>query len=152
MKIAIGNDHRGYKLKLALLDFLKTLGHEVTDMGFHDEQSSDHPIAAFKVGEAVVSGEVDRGVVICGSGVGVTVSVNKVKGVYAFAPMNEDQARMSREHNDTNVIAFGANFIEIEPAKAILKVWLETDADNDERFIRRRKQISDYENDKLNPQ
>ena len=95
MKIAIGNDHRGYELKLILLDFLKTLGHEVTDMGFHDEQSSDHPIAAFKVGEAVVSGECDRGVVNCGSGVGATIAVNKVKGVYAFAPTSELQARWS---------------------------------------------------------
>ena len=149
MKIAIGNDHRGYKLKLALLDFLTDLGHDVIDLGFHNEESSDHPIAAFKVGEAVVSGDCARGVVICGSGVGATVAVNKVKGVYAFAPTSELQAKMSREHNDTNVIAFAADFIEVELAKALLKVWLETDADNDERFIRRRKQISDYENNEL---
>ena len=149
MKIAIGNDHRGCQLKQTLLDFLRILGHEVTDMGFYDEQPSDHPIAAFKVGKAVVSGECDRGIVICGSGVGVTIAVNKIKGLYAFAPTSELQARWSREHNDTNVIAFGAHFIGFELAKAILKVWLETDADNDERFIRRRKQISDYENNEL---
>lgn len=149
MKIAIGNDHRGYKLKLTLLEFIKTLGHEITDIGCHDEQSCDHPLFAFKVGEAVASGECDFGVVICGSAVGVTVAVNKVKGVYAFAPTTQLQAKGSRDHNDTNVIAFGADFIGVELAKAILKIWLETDADPDERFIRRRKQISDYENNEL---
>jgi ribose 5-phosphate isomerase B len=145
MKIAIGNDHRGYNLKLQLKKFMEELGHEVFDMGFNDQQSSDHPIAAIKVGKAVASGECQRGVVICGSGVGVTVAANKVKGVYAFAPFSTLQAVWSRLHNDTNVIAFAADFTGVELAKDILKTWLDTQAADDERFIRRRKQIKDYE-------
>jgi ribose 5-phosphate isomerase B len=145
MKIAIGNDHRGFQLKLILAEFLQELGYEVLDKGFNSETSSDHPLAAFKVGEAVVSGEVDRGVVICGSGVGVTISANKVPGVYAFSPTSELQAKWSRKHNATNVIAFGADFIGVELAKAILKVWLETESDDNERYTRRRCQIADYE-------
>lgn len=145
MKIAIGNDHRGYKLKLVLLEYMKELGHDVTDMGFHNEESSDHPIAGIKVGEMVASCECDRGVLICGSAVGMTIAANKVKGVAAFSPTTIPQAQLSREHNDTNVITFGADFIEPELAKEILKTWLETETDNDERFIRRRGQIKNYE-------
>lgn len=146
MKIAIGNDHRGYKLKVPLIEFLQEQGYEVIDKGFHNEESSDHPIAAIKVGEAVASGECDRGVVMCGSGVGVTVAANKVKGVYAFAPVSELQARWSRIHNATNVIAFAADFIGVELAKSILKAWLESDASDNERYVRRRNQIQEYEN------
>jgi len=145
MKIAIGNDHRGYELKLNLVEYLKSLGHEVIDMGFHDKSASDHPVAAFKVAESVAKKECDRGVLICGSGVGMVVAANKVKGIVAFNPTSIDQTKMSREHNDANVIVFGSNFISPEQARAILKVWLETRADGDERFIRRRKMISDYE-------
>lgn len=145
MKIAIGNDHRGFKLKLKLAGYLEELGHEVLDMGFHGEEASDHPLAAIKVGEAVVAGDVDRGVVICGSGVGVTIAANKVTGVYAFSPTSELQAQWSRKHNATNVIAFGADFIGVELAKSILTVWLKTEADDNERYVRRRGQIANYE-------
>ncbi|MFH1514004.1 MAG: RpiB/LacA/LacB family sugar-phosphate isomerase [bacterium] len=146
MKIAIGNDHRGYKLKLVLLDYMKELGHDVTDMGFDNEESSDHPIVAIKVAEMVTSGECDRGVLICGSAVGMTIAANKVKGAAAFSPTTVLQAKLSRGHNDTNVITFGAGFIEAELAKEILKTWLETEADDAERYILRRRQITDYEN------
>ena len=145
MKIAIGNDHRGFKLKLKLAGYLEELGHEVLDKGFHGEEASDHPLAAFKVGEAVVDGSAAKGVVICGSAVGVTIAANKVPGVYAFSPMSELQAKWSRKHNATNVIAFAADFIGVELAKSILKVWLETEADDNERYVRRRGQIADYE-------
>ena len=145
MKIAIGNDHRGYALKLNLAEYLKSLGYEVIDMGFNDTKSSDHPIAAFKVAEAVAKGDVDRGVLICGSGVGMAVAANKVNGVAAFNPTSESHAKMSREHNDINVLVFGSDFIGAGLARAILKIWLETKADNDERFIRRRGMISKYE-------
>jgi len=145
MKIAIGNDHRGYNLKLNLVEYMISLNHDVIDMGFNDTKPSDHPASAFKVAEAVASGDCDRGILICGSSVGMVVAANKVKGVAAFSPMSELQARMSREHNNTNIIAFGSDFIGAGLARAILKVWLETQADSDERFIRRQKMISDYE-------
>ena len=147
MKIAIGNDHRGYKLKVVLLDYIKELGHDVIDLGYDNEESSDHSVVAIKVGEMVGRGDCERGVLICGSAVGMTIAANKVKGIAAFSPINVLHAKLSREHNDANVITFGAGFVEPELAKEILKTWLETEADDDERFIRRRGQIADYEND-----
>ena len=149
MKIAIGNDHRGYIMKLDLMGYMKSHGHDVVDIGFHDAVLSDHPVSAFKVGEAVAKHQCDRGVLICGSGVGMVVAANKVKGIAAFSPMSEFQTRMSREHNDTNVIVFAADFIGSGLARAILKIWLETGIDNDERYVRRRKMIADYENKKI---
>jgi len=145
MKIAIGNDHRGYQMKLNLMEHLRSLGHEIVDMGINSTNSSDHPIPAFDVAKKVASGDCERGVLICGSAVGMVIAANKVKGIRAFSPMSELQARMSVEHNDANVIAFAADFIGTGLARAILKVWLEAKPDPDERFIRRRKIISDYE-------
>lgn len=128
MKIAIGCDHGGFKLKLALAQFLKKAGHSVRDFGCYSEESCDYPVFAAQVGRAVGSGKFKRGVLICKTGIGMVISANKIKGVRAAVIHDMDSAVSSREHNDSNVIVFGSRFIRSKKAKEILRVWLKTRA------------------------
>ncbi len=127
MKIAIASDHAGFRLKELLK---KHFGeHQFTDAGTHNEDSCDYPDYAEKAGKLVASGEADAGIVICGTGIGISIAANKVKGVRAALCFNEFMAEMSRRHNNANVLALGARVIGDDLAVRIAEVWLKTGFD-----------------------
>ncbi|MDX6692726.1 MAG: ribose 5-phosphate isomerase [Blastocatellia bacterium] len=125
-RIAIGSDHAGYEAKESAKRELEALGVEVVDKGAHGLESVDYPDFGAAVGRAVASGEVERGVLVCGSGIGISMAANKVPGVRAALCWNEETARLAREHNDANILCFGARFIEPELAARIVRVFIET--------------------------
>ena len=145
MKIAIACDHGGYDMKEALAAYLKEQGHEVKDFGSYSPASIDYPDFIFPAAEAVAKGEFDRGVVICTTGIGASICANKVKGIRCALVSDEFSARMTREHNDTNVIAFGAHITTIVRAKGMLDIWLGTAFSHGERHERRINKIAAYE-------
>lgn len=124
MKIMIGCDHAGYELKERLVERLKAWGHEVSDAGTYGLESVDYPYYAGQVAKAVASGDVERGVLICGSGIGMCMTANRVRGVRAVQGAEPYGARMSRRHNNSNVLCLGARFIGVDMAMEILDVWL----------------------------
>ncbi len=124
MKIAIGNDHAAVEMKHQIADYLKELGHEVLNMGTDTCESCNYPEYGEKVGRAVVNGEADCGVLICGTGVGISIAANKVKGVRAAVCSDVTTAHLVKEHNNANIIAFGARIVGIELAKDIVKAYL----------------------------
>lgn len=136
MKIAIGADHAGYKFKEAIKGIIEAKGHNVLDMGPMDEQSCDYPDFAAKVAHVVADGQVDRGVLICGTGIGMSMAANKVKGIRAALCTNTYMAKMSRAHNDANIIALGERVIGLGLASDILDAFLNTDFEGD-RHARR---------------
>jgi ribose 5-phosphate isomerase B len=125
MKIAIASDHAGLRLKNILKKHFTE--HEFIDVGTHTEDSCDYPDYALLAGEKVMSGEAEKGIVICGTGIGISIAANKVKGVRAALCFNEFMAEMSRKHNDANVLALGARVIGEDLAVRIAQVWLETE-------------------------
>lgn len=127
MKIAIGCDHAGYPLKVAVEDKLLKEGYGIMDVGTESTESVDYPIYGKSVGRAVASGLADRGIVICGSGIGISIAANKVKGVRCALCTSVEMAEMSRRHNDANVLAMGARMIEQDLAFEIVDKWLATD-------------------------
>ena len=124
MKIAIGNDHAAVDMKKMIVEYLVEKGYEVTNFGTDTYESCNYPEYAEKVGRAVVSGEADLGILICGTGIGMSIAANKVKGVRAVACSEPYSAKLSRQHNNTNVLTFGARVIGIEMAKMIVDEWL----------------------------
>ncbi|MBC8530716.1 ribose 5-phosphate isomerase B [Gehongia tenuis] len=124
MKIAIGNDHTAVEMKQAIQQYLTELGHEVVNYGTDSSERCDYPVYGEKVALAVASGEADLGVLICGTGVGISLAANKVKGIRACVCSEPYSARLSREHNNTNIIAFGARVVGVELAKMIVSEWL----------------------------
>jgi ribose 5-phosphate isomerase B len=126
MRIAIGADHAGFALKQHLVATLKTLGHDVDDRGTHDEQSVDYPEICASVGREVIAGRADRGIVVGGSGQGEQIAANKVRGVRAALCNDLYTARMSREHNDANVLAMGGRIVATGLADEIVTLWLAT--------------------------
>ncbi|GAC1446617.1 MAG: ribose 5-phosphate isomerase B [Pyrinomonadaceae bacterium] len=129
MRIAIGSDHAGFEAKETAKHELESRGVEVVDKGTKDLQSVDYPDFGAAVGRAVVNGEVERGVVMCGSGIGISIAANKVPGVRAALCWNEETARLAREHNDANILCIGARFIEPELAARMIHIFLETKFD-----------------------
>lgn len=127
MKIAIGNDHVGIELKAITIEFLKSLGHEVVDYGAQTTERTDYPIYGKKVGEEVAKGNVDCGILICGTGVGISLAANKVKGVRAVVCSEPYTAQLSKQHNNTNILAFGSRVVGSELAKMIIKAWLDAE-------------------------
>ncbi|MEX1129393.1 MAG: ribose 5-phosphate isomerase B [Vicinamibacterales bacterium] len=144
MRIAIGADHAGFPLKQHLVTVLQALGHAVDDRGTHTEASVDYPGICADVGREVVAGRADRGIVLGGSGQGEQISANKVRGVRAALCNDLYTARMSREHNDANVLAMGGRIVAPGLADEIVKVWLDT-AFEGGRHQRRVDQISAIE-------
>ncbi len=142
MKIGIASDHRGYKLKEYLKNNLK--GVEIVDYGTNSEESTDYPDYAFKLGEATVNGEVDFGVAICGSGIGISIACNKVKGVRCAKVSNTEEAMYTRKDNDSNIVALGEKTSE-EDALNIVKTFINTPFSNEEKHQRRINKISAYE-------
>ena len=144
MKIVIGSDHGGYELKNKLIGFLREKEYEVEDLGTHSKESCDYPLIGFEVAKAISEGRADKGVLICKTGVGMTIIANKIHGVRAAACYDVDMARSSREHNDCNVIVLAVNYTDFNKAKEILEVWLVTEHGG-ERHARRVNQIRDIE-------
>ncbi len=123
--IAIGSDHAAFELKENIREFLIESGYKVIDMGTDSSRSVDYPDFGIAVGEAVSRGDCDRGIVICGTGIGISISANKVKGVRAAACSDPYSARLSREHNNANVLALGARIVAPEYARSIVREWLD---------------------------
>lgn len=144
MKIGIATDHRGVETKQKLINYLKNEGYNIVDYGTNSEESVDYPDYAFKVGEAVARKEIDFGVLICNTGIGMSIAANKVKGVRCARVLDEYDAKMTRIDNDANVIALSSR-VDIEKLKRVLKVFLETKHNNEERHDRRILKINNYE-------
>src|SRR5262245_28004441 len=145
MKIAIGSDHRGYQAKQRIVPLLRQMGHEVVDVGTHGEESVDYPDFAFAVAQAVSGGQVDRGVLSCGTGIGMTIAANKVAGVRATPCHDSITAEMSRRHNDANVLCLSADLLGVELIDRMLRIWLETPFESG-RHARRVEKITRFEN------
>lgn len=126
MRIAVGADHAGYELKEKLKLYVKQLGHVVEDCGTVSSDSCDYPDFAHAVACRVASGEAERGILVCGSGIGMAIAANKTPGIRAANITSEYEARMSREHNDLNVLTLGARVLNEEQARSIVEVWLQT--------------------------
>ncbi len=144
MRIAIGSDHAGFRYKEMLRAFLAERGHEVRDFGAYSAESSDYPVFIRPVAEAVARGEYERGIVLGGSGQGEQIAANKVDGVRAALCNDLYTARLSRLHNDANVLAMGGRIVAPTLAREILRVWLETEFEGG-RHARRLRQIEDIE-------
>lgn len=125
MKIAIGNDHSAVEMKQIIRAHVEEKGYEVIDFGTNSTESCDYPVYGEKVGRAVASGEADLGILICGTGVGISLAANKVKGIRACVCSEPFSARLSKMHNDTNILAFGARVVGTELAKMIVDEWLD---------------------------
>ena len=144
MKIAIGSDHGGYELKARIAEFLKRGKYDVDDMGTHSKDSCDYPVIGFEVARAVSSGMVDRGVLVCKTGIGMSMAANKVRGVRAALCGRPDIAVSSKEHNDSNVLVLGSMFVNVPQAKRILAAWLSTEFEGG-RHQKRLRQIQKIE-------
>lgn len=127
MKIGIGNDHAAVAMKKEIAEYLKDLGHEVVDYGTGSDVSCCYAEYGEKVARAVAAKEVELGILICGTGVGISLAANKVKGIRAAVCSEPCTARLSRQHNNANILAFGARIIGIETAKEIVKAWLDAE-------------------------
>ena len=146
MKIALGADHAGFALKEKLKAKLAAEGHEVEDAGTHSGESTDYPDYAFDVAGRVARGEAERGVLVCSSGIGMSIAANKVHGIRAAAAASVDQARLSRAHNDANVLALGASFLDQDEAGKMVDVFLSTGFDGG-RHARRVGKITQKDHD-----
>ena len=144
MMIAVGNDHRGVAAKNRVVSVLKSLGHEVTDLGASSAQSVDYPDYAIPVAEAVAAGRADRGVLICATGHGMCIAANKVFGVRAANCRDLIDAEMSRLHNDANVMCLSADLISEDTMERMVKTWLGTKFEGN-RHTRRLEKIASYE-------
>lgn len=127
MKIAIASDHTGIELKTEIIKYLKELGHIVYDFGTNTKESIDYPIYGKKVAESVAKGEYESGVLICGTGIGISLAANKVKGIRAAVCSEPYSAKLSKQHNNSNIIAFGARVVGVDLAKMIVKEWIEAE-------------------------
>lgn len=145
MKIAMGNDHSAVELKTMIKEYLQGKGYEVLDLGTNSTESCDYPEYGEKVGRAVASGEADLGIAICGTGLGISLAANKVKGIRACVCSEPYTAKMSRLHNNCNVLCFGARVVGSELAKMIVDEWLATGFEGG-RHQRRVDLIMDIEN------
>jgi ribose 5-phosphate isomerase B len=150
MRIAIGADHAGYSLKQHLIDVLKNDGHDVIDLGTDSEEPVDYPPICASVGRAVVRGAADRGIVLGGSGQGEQIAANKVHGVRAALCHDLFTARLSRQHNDANVLSMGGRIVAPGLADEILRLWLATPFEGG-RHVRRIELIAEIENEEGQP-
>ena len=144
-KIGIGNDHSGVELKREVIQLLADRGIEVVDYGAHSSESVDYPSYAEVVGNGVVSGEIDGGILICGTGLGMSLVANKIKGVRAVVCSEPFTAKMAKVHNNCNVLAFGSRVVGAELAKMIVETWLEHDFEVGGRHQRRVDMLMEIE-------
>ena len=145
MKIAMGNDHSAVEMKEAMKAYVESKGYEVIDFGTNSTESCDYPEFGEKVGRTVASGEADYGIAICGTGIGIGIAAGKVKGVRVCTCSEPYSARLSRMHNNTNVLTFGARVIGVEMAKMIVDEWLDNKYEGG-RHDRRVQMLGEIEN------
>ena len=145
MKVACGWDHRGRRFRQVVEEMVKEMGHEFVDLGAQTDESSDYPDFAFRVGEAVREGGVDRGVLVCGTGIGMSIAANKVAGVRAAVVHDEATARLSREHNDANVLCLSGDLVGQTMMRKIVETWLTTEfeAGRHQRRVRKIQAIEE---------
>lgn len=144
MRVSVGSDHRGYRVKAKLLELIVSLGHEVEDEGTNNDESIDYPDIASAVSNKVASGTADRGILICGTGIGMSITANKFAGVRAAPVYDEITAEMSRRHNDVNVLCLSGDMLGERNIEQLLQVWLETDFEGG-RHARRLEKIASLE-------
>lgn len=144
MKLAVGCDHAAYELKEAIKEKLTNEGHEVLDMGCDSTESVDYPKYGHAVGRAVASGEAERGIAVCGSGIGISIACNKVPGIRAALCTSVEMAEMCRRHNNANVVCMGARMISQELAFDIIDKWMTTDFEGG-KHLRRINEIEDLD-------
>jgi ribose 5-phosphate isomerase B len=147
MKIAIGSDHRGFEAKTRIISILHQLGHEILDAGPHSRDSVDYPDFAFEVARAVSEGRAERGILICGTGIGMCIAANKLRGVRAAPCHDCITAEMSRRHNDANVLCLSADLLGEELIDRMVRIWLETPFEGG-RHARRVEKITRFEDQK----
>ena len=136
MKIAMASDHGGFALKEQLRQYVEAKGHEVKDLGCYSPDRADYPDYGIACGEAVVKGEADRGIVVCGTGIGISIAANKVKGVRCALCTDPVMARLCREHNNANMLSLGERIVGVELAKGIVDAFLSTEALGDRHSMR----------------
>jgi ribose 5-phosphate isomerase B len=139
MKLAVASDHAGFGLKEEIKDLLEKEGHDVEDFGCYNEESCDYPDFSRKLCDAVLRSVCERGVLVCGSGLGMSYAANRNKGIRAALCVNTEMAKMSRAHNDSNVLVLGARIIESDDARDILHAWIQTPFDGGRHLRRIRK-------------
>ena len=147
MKIGIGNDHSALELKAEIISFLKEKGHEEVDYGTNSSESCDYPVYGEIVARAVAAGEVEQGILICGTGIGVSIAANKVPGAYAALVNNVYQAQRAQLSNHANIITMGSQVIGIELAKQLVKEYLSVEWDPNCRSVAKVQRIIDFENE-----
>ncbi|GAB1401609.1 ribose 5-phosphate isomerase B [Elusimicrobiota bacterium] len=143
MKISLGTDHAGFDIKKNVVDFLKSSGHEVMDRGTFSKDSCDYPDFAKAVASDILTGKAEKGILICGTGIGMSIAANKVKGIRAGVCWNEETAKLIALHNNANIICLGARFLYIEEIFDMIKIFLATQFE--QRHINRISKISDME-------
>ncbi|OAB47663.1 ribose 5-phosphate isomerase B [Paenibacillus antarcticus] len=145
MRIALGTDHGGIRLKQDIMNVIEKLGHVVVDVGCDCSDAVDYPDYALPVCEQVISGEADRGILVCGTGIGMSIAANKVPGIRCALVHDTFSAKATREHNDTNVLALGERVIGPGLACEIVKEWLVTEFSGEERHVNRVNKIKQIE-------
>lgn len=143
MKIAFGCDHAGIEIKSKLLDFIKSLGHEVSDFGTYSKESCDYPDFAFKVARSVAANETDKGILICGTGIGMSIAANKIKGIRAAVCWSKETAQLIAQHNNANIMCAGARFAAVDDICSWIKIFLETEFE--QRHLKRINKITQIE-------
>ena len=146
MKIGIGNDHSAVEMKQEISKYLQSKGYEIVNYGTDSTESYPYPTAALNVANAVVEGEVDCGILICGTGIGIGIAANKVKGIRCATCSEPYSAKLSKMHNNSNILSFGARVVGVELAKMIVDSWLEAEFEGG-RHAQRVQMIQDIEND-----
>ncbi len=146
MRIAVGSDHRGFPLKERVMTQLKAAGHEVIDLGTNGGESVDYPDFAGAVAKQVSEGDVDRGILVCGTGIGMAITANKFPGVRAAQCTDEVFAEMSRRHNNLNVLCLGGDMLSARTAERIVEIWITTEFEGG-RHSRRLDKITAFEKD-----
>jgi ribose 5-phosphate isomerase B len=147
MKVVVGSDHAGYLLKNRLRDMLVAAGHDVTDVGADSPDSSDYPDYAAKVGHVIVNSPETLGVLVCGTGAGISIAANKIHGIRATACSEPVTAALSRSHNDANIVCIGERIVGPEVADEIVRVFLATPFSQGERHMRRIDKVTALENE-----
>lgn len=143
MKIAIASDHGGYQLKEEVKTYLKSRGIDVLDLGTNSEESVDYPQFGYACGQAVAAGKADRGIVCCGTGIGISIAANKVKGIRCSLCTDVNMAEMTRRHNDSNILAMGGRITDTRAALEIAAAWLDTEFEGG-RHQRRVDMLNSY--------
>jgi len=146
--IAIASDHGGYDLKNEIIKYLEKMGYVYKDFGCYDSKPSDYPDYAYKVGQAVVEKEYQCGILICGTGIGMSIAANKIKEIRASLCHDTFSARMTREHNDSNILTMGGRVIGAGPARDIVKTWLTTEFSRESRHNVRLQKVDDIFNNR----